>query len=100
MLFASFDLGSVTTSQGVTIATPPIYVVKDDVTQSIVLLIRGTSSFNDVIIDISATKLRFEVSWFCSSLLVIVVVALTRCAGNRTDLESDLPQRSNPNSDL
>ena len=60
LLYCCFEGEVLQVDYGVEIHSPPLFVLRDPSTRSIVLLIRGTQNLNDVIIDIYGKSMKWR----------------------------------------
>lgn len=60
LLYCCFEGDVLQVSDGVEIHSPPLFILRDPSTKSIVVLIRGTQNLNDVIIDVYGKSLKWK----------------------------------------
>lgn len=60
LLYYCFEGASLNTSNGTEFHSPPVFILRDTMSRSIVVLVRGTHDFNDILIDIYGKEMKWE----------------------------------------
>lgn len=60
LLYYCFEGPSLNTTNGAEFHAPPVFILRDTATQSVVVLVRGTHDFNDILIDIYGKAMKWE----------------------------------------
>ncbi|KAK8794485.1 hypothetical protein WA171_003607 [Blastocystis sp. BT1] len=60
LLYCCFEGDTLKAKSGVEFHSPPLFILRDSSTKSIVVLIRGTQNLNDIVIDIYGTNMKWE----------------------------------------
>lgn len=60
LLYCCFEGDELKGTDGVEFHSPPVFILRDRVKQTIVVLIRGTQNLNDVIVDVYGNSMRWE----------------------------------------
>lgn len=60
LLYCCFEGDTLTTESGVEFHSPPVFILRDIYSKSIVVLVRGTQNLNDVVVDIYGNSMRWE----------------------------------------
>lgn len=60
LLYCCFEGDELTGEDGVTFHSPPLFILRDRRKKTIILLIRGTQSMNDVIVDVYGHSMKWK----------------------------------------
>ena len=60
LLYCCFEGDTLKAKSGVEFHSPPLFILRDSSTKSIVVLIRGTQNLNDIVIDVYGTNMKWE----------------------------------------
>lgn len=60
LLYYCFEGSSLNTTNGMEFHAPPVFILRDKASKSIVVLVRGTHDFNDILIDIYGKEMKWE----------------------------------------